>query len=571
MTIHVQTSGELHRVGVPGTLGTLAERAELIGMLDAVWGKETARVEFYDADTLPPEVIEALVRRLDRGAPLKIVAHHALLGHCLLRLGIPVQQAPGKGLRTSLPPCRALALAGSAQSLDKILHIIARLPVGEVAVFLAQHVPEDRTNLLDSLLKAHTEYKVLMPQHLVPVVPGTIYVAPPGHHMKVAHGLIYLTRDPKVQFARPSIDVLFASLALEYGEGLLAALLCGFGTDGVAGCAAITAAGGRMLLEDADDCQDARMLPEAALAAGAYSQVHRVAGLAAIAAAAAQGGPAGTDVGPVGSQLDLFLEALWCRYGYDFRGYQRDSLERRIRHLMSRFGLANFETFQWDVLGDEALFQRLVAEVSVGVSGFFRHPEQFLQLREEVLPYLDSFPVIKVWSAGCATGEESYSLAILLREMGLAPKSRVFATDLNHYFLELAAAGQYPLADLETSRANYLEGGGHGAFDDHVTVASRSFRVREEVRAIPLHHRNSLIDEGVFNEFQLIVCRNVMIYFDLETQKKVLEKFARSLHPDGFLLLGPQDSLTGVACAMGFVPCNPGKQLYRFRKGGEGG
>ena len=559
----VLATGKLPRMGVLGTLESAPEQAELMAQLALAGSGDALQLDFYDADTLAPELIAALAGCLDRGVRLKIVAYHSLLGHCLLRLGLPVQQFVGPRPSAPQAPYQALALAGSANSLDKMLSIVGHLPLAEVAVFVAQHVAEDQVNLLDQLLQVRTAYRVLMPQHLVPVAPGTIYVAPPGHHMKVAHGLVYLTRDRKIEFARPSIDALFESLAGEYGERALAVLLCGFGQDGVAGCAALKKAGACVIVEDADDCAAARVLPAAARAAGAFDYVLKHAAIASVAAAAV--GAAQAE--PAGPLLDLFLDALWQQYGYDFRGYQRDSLTRRFKTLMGQFGTPVFCDFQRAVLSDPLLFERLVAEISVGVTGFFRHPEQFQLLREEVLPYLRSFPVIKLWSAGCATGEEAYSLAILLDELGLLEKSRLFATDLNHYLLALAKSALFPLATLDSSRDNYRKSGGQGAFDTHVDIGARYLSLKPRLRKNTLFYRHSLVDSGIFNEFQLIVCRNVLIYFDVDLQKKVLERFARSLHRDGFLLLGPQDGLSHLARLQGFEPHAQGSHLYRLREG----
>lgn len=560
MNITVQLSGSLRRVGVLGHLENPTERAELTALLEQETAGELLQVDFYDADVLPPEVIAALAQRLDRGASLKIVAYHGLLSHSLLRLGLPVHQVAGQGGQARLLDCRVVALAGSANSLDKILHIIEHLPLTDVAVFVVQHVPEDQPNLLDMLLRVRTAYRVLMPQHMVPVEPRTLYVAPPGHHLKVAHGLVYLTRDQKVQFARPSIDVLFESLASEYGHRVVVALLCGFGADGVAGCAALKAAGACVLVEDAEDCQGARVLPEAAQASGHFDHILKLPALTCVLAAAVEG----AEAQPSGRTMELFLEAVWAQYGYDFRGYQRESLERRLRNLMTAFRLPGFCEFQRAVLSDQALFQRLVAEITVGVTEFFRHPEQLLVLRQEVLPYLESFPVIKVWSAGCATGEEPYSLAIMLEEQGLLAHSRIFATDLNGYLLELARSGLFPLAALEASRGNYLKSGGTGSFEAYVDIGTRYLALKKDLGRAVLLHRHSLVGDGVFNEFQLIVCRNVMIYFDVELQRRILQRFARSLHPGGFLMLGPQDGLAHVARSEGFAPLTQGSHIYRF-------
>jgi len=555
-------SDQRRHIGVLGRLQSAAERAELLALLnEPSSASEPLELDIYDADTLPAPITEALIRLLDQGCTLRIVAYRPLLVHCLMRLGLPVRQVSRHDGLTSLEPCRALVLGGSANSLDKILQIIAHLPVSEAVVFVVQHVQEDATNWLDRLLQVRTSYAVLMPQHLVPVAPGTIYVAPPGHHLKVAHGLIYVTRDRKVRHARPSIDILFEAVAGEYGKGALGVLLCGFGQDGVDGCAALRRAGGCVIVEDGDDCADARVLPDAARRAGHFDHIMKCPVIVSVAAAAV----AGPQAEPGGELLDLFLEALWRQYGYDFRGYQRDSLTRRMRNMMGRFGLPAFADFQRAVLSQRPLIERMVAEISVGVTGFFRHPEQFRLLRDEVLPYLASFSVLKVWSAGCATGEEAYSLAILLDELGLLARTRLFATDINDHLLDLAASGLFPSDSLASSRADYLASGGGRDLTAYVEHGGRYLKVGERLREAVLFHRHSLVTEGVFNEFQLILCRNVMIYFDREVQRKVLHLFARSLHPDGFLVLGPRDGLIQTAREEGFVPHFGDAQIYRFR------
>ncbi|TAN49423.1 MAG: hypothetical protein EPN21_11850 [Methylococcaceae bacterium] len=565
MSIAVQDNGVLHKYAILGRLEQAGEQQELLVRLQdlCAGGAATAlELDFYDADTLPGAVIESLADLLDRGVKLKIVAYHALLSHSLMRLGLPVLPMSHQPPRAPRPRCKALVLAGSAQSLDKILYIVGRLPPGDASVFIAQHVQEDQVNLLDKLLKVRTEYRVLMPQSLTPVESGVIYVAPPAHHMKVAHGLIYLTRDRKIQFARPSIDVLFESVAGEYGAEALAVLLCGYGQDGVAGCAALKAAGASVIIEDSAECEPACVLPDSARSAGAFDLVLKCPAITSVAAASI----AGDAATPGGEWLELFLQAVQSRYDYDFRGYQRDSLERRIRNAGRDFGLDGFADFQRAVLAEPPLFQRLLAEMSVGVSGFFRHPEQFRCLREEILPYLTSFPLIKIWSAGCATGEEAYSLAILLEELGLLEKSRIFATDINPYLLELAKSGLFPTEALAGSRENYLASGGTRYFDAYVTPGGHFLKADPRLREHILFYRHSLAHDGVFNEFQLILCRNVLIYFDAGLQKQVLQQcFVRSLHRDGFLLLGPQDGLRHLALAQGFAAYGRCGHFYRLR------
>jgi len=564
MSVTAQQQGGKWRVAVLGRQldGDLAALAEAL----AAAGSTEVELSFYDAELLPRAMLLLLGERLDQGGVLKIVTYHALLARSLLRLKLPVRQVAPRAPTQAAAPCRALALAGSAESLDKILHLIRHLPPAEVAVFVLQHIDENQDNLLDQLLKGQSDYQVLMPQSLTPVRPGALYVAPPGYHMKVAHGLVYLTHGPKVQYARPSIDLLFESLAGEYGPAALAVLLCGFGQDGAQGCAALRASGATVLAEHGDDCGAARVMPEAASAAGHADQVLPLAELTSVVAASV----AGIAAPPQGALLELFVDALQQHYGLDFRHYQRPSLERRIQQQISQGGHASFAAFQRAVLADPARLERLVAELPIGVTSFFRHPEQFRQLRQDVLPYLASFPLIKLWSAGCASGEEAYSLAILLQELGLLERSHLFATDLNPHLLEQARSGLFPAAALELNRSQYLASGGPASFDDYLAPGRRLLDIAPTLRQKVLFHRHSLTADGSFNEFQLIVCRNVLIYFDAELQRQVLQHFARSLHADGFLVLGPQDGLNLAAREQGFIPHGGSNSVYRRAEGRHG-
>ena len=541
MNVTTQEQDKLGKISVLGQVASAEDARDLLAACARCCEAGRAcEVYFFDAYTLPGTVIEALAAQQRAGHKLKLYAYENFLAHGLARLGLPVLSVPGQPQRTAVQEVAAVAIGGSAESLARILHLVEHLPMADVAVFVVQHVSEDQQNLLDRLLRVRTDYEVVMPTHLLPVRAGTLYVAPPGHHMKVANGLVYLTRDRKEQFARPSINRLFESVAAEYGKRALAILLCGFGRDGVAGCAEIRRAGGCVLVEEGEECEAARVLPEAAKQAGAYDYLLDLRGLTCFLASVI----AGRTPHPAPVLLDLFLAALHSRYGYDFRDYQHGTLERRVDKLTRLMGERDFFEFQREVLADPAVFERFFMEVSINVSSFFRHPQQFRLFREEMLPYLDSFPLIKIWSAGCASGEEAYSLAFLLDELGILDKTYLFATDVNPHVLRQAEAGLFPLSALEESRENYRQSGGLRRFDDFVeNVGGQYLKVPERIRSRILFHHHSLGHDGVFNEFQLIVCRNVLIYFAPALQQKVMERFANSLHRDGFLTLGPSETL----------------------------
>jgi chemotaxis protein methyltransferase CheR len=510
-------------------------------------------------DVLPGVVVEKLALLTRHRKGLKIYAYHTFLIHFLLRLSIPAIHVPSQSLRAASPETSAVVLGGSAESLDKILHIIANLPVADVSVFIVQHILEESENHLDKLLKVRTDYEVIMPQHLMPINKGTIYIAPPGHHMKVSNGLIYLTRDQKVKLARPSIDVLFNSITREYGDHAIGALLCGYGEDGIEGIRALKNAGGVILLESPEECRDASILPTKARKSGQYENVLGLRALTCFLASAVAGRKREIDR----HLINLFLEAVFDIYGYDFRGYQQGTIERRIDKLIGMLNLKNFFEFQREIFSDPSAFERFFVEISINVSSFFRHPKQFRLLREEILPYLDSFPFLKIWSAGCATGEEVYSLAFLLDEMGMLEKTQLFATDINRYVLDQAKTGLFPLNSLAESRENYLKAGGKRSFDSFIENEGLFIKVPERYCHRILFHHHSLAHDGVFNEFQLILCRNVLIYFDPPLHQKVMGRFAKSLHRDGCLVLGPNESLGSGDWGSYFATYTQNQHIYR--------
>ena len=557
MNISVREFAKVCRIGVLGRVLEDTDQEHLLQTIEKYLPGKEVLIEVYDADTLPNRVIVYLSKVWQTDAPLKLLAYRGLLTHSMMRLGLPVQQVVSQRLGSDTSACRALVLAGSANSLDKILEIITHLPPSKLAIFVVQHIRDDQPNRLDQLLRQRCACRVIAPADKTPVEDGVIYVAPPALHMTVRGGQICLTSHARVHYARPSIDVLMESVALEYGPQACGVLLCGLGRDGVAGCAALKNAGAPVIIEDAQECGDARALPEAARDAGHYHYVLRVGAIASIVHSLS------CQAALNESSLKAFLQALWSQYGQDLRNYELGSLQRRVNNLMVRFQSRDFLDFQIQVLTDYQAFERFLAELTVGVTEFFRHPEQFEILREQVLPVLATFPVIRVWSAGCSSGEEPYSLAILLDELGLLKKSRLFATDVNPYLLELGRSGLYPMSALQQARDNHARTGGSARVDASFTPGPSWVAVAEHIQNAVLFHQHSLATNSTFNQFQLIVCRNAMIYFDATLQGKILQLFWQSLHPEGYLVLGPRDGLDPIARHHGFVPHGSGRSVFR--------
>jgi chemotaxis protein methyltransferase CheR len=238
-----------------------------------------------------------------------------------------------------------------------------------------------------------------------------------------------------------------------------------------------------------------------------------------------------------------FLSNINAIYGYDYSAYEIQSVVRRIKVAMLRGNFLTFNEFEKAVLEDVDVFENLFLDLSINTTEFFRDPEVFRIVRNRILPYLASYNHIKIWCVGCSNGKEAYSLAILLKELGLLDKTQIYATDINPYIIEEAKNGIYSINTIESDIINYRRSGGKSNFVDYFHLKESYMEIRDDLRSNILFFQHSLIGSGSLNEFSLILCRNVMIYFNPQLQKRVLENFYNSLDRCGFLVLGRSEGL----------------------------
>ena len=243
---------------------------------------------------------------------------------------------------------------------------------------------------------------------------------------------------------------------------------------------------------------------------------------------------------------DLLLEAIHRTYGLDFRHYARGSIGRRIRRRVKAEGLDTISALQDRVLHDLGCMERFVADLSVPTTSMFRDPTFYRALRAKVAPALRTYPFVRVWSAGCSTGEEVYSLAILLAEEGLDDRTRIYATDLNERALERAESGRFPLGAMRDYTHNYIVAGGRRTFCEYFTADQTHARFDPRLVENVVFAQHDLVSDRSFNEFHLILCRNVLIYFDRMLQEQVHGLLYDSLGRLGILALGPRESLRSL-------------------------
>ncbi|RKH23695.1 protein-glutamate O-methyltransferase CheR [Corallococcus sp. CA041A] len=264
-------------------------------------------------------------------------------------------------------------------------------------------------------------------------------------------------------------------------------------------------------------------------------------------------------------ELRLLLEALYLKYHYDFRGYAESSLKRRLAQAAERLDCATLSQLQDRMLHEPALFPVLLDYLTVQVSELFRAPSYFRGLREHVVPVLRTYPSLKVWVAGCSTGEEAWSLAILLREEGLLERTRIYATDINPTALQRAEAGVYAVDRIASFTQNHRLSGARTSLSDYYTAAYGGAVFDRSLKGHIVFSDHSLATDSVFAEVQLLSCRNVLIYFNRELQERALGLFAESLCHKGFLGLGARESLRFSSHEASFTPVVPEDRLYQKR------
>ena len=237
------------------------------------------------------------------------------------------------------------------------------------------------------------------------------------------------------------------------------------------------------------------------------------------------------------------LDSIRFVYGYDFTDYAEASVKRRINNFMTVNNIAEIDQLGKMILKDEKMFEEFIQQISVTVTEMFRDPPFYKSIRENVVKRLATYPIIKVWIAGCATGEEVYSFAILLKEEGLLSRTLIYATDINQKSLQIAKEGMYPLENMKQYTANYQKAGGTRAFSEYYTAKYSSVLFDKSLKQNIVFAPHNLAVDKSFNEFQLVVCRNVLIYFNQKLQNHVINLFYDSLCPFGFFGMGNKESL----------------------------
>jgi len=262
-------------------------------------------------------------------------------------------------------------------------------------------------------------------------------------------------------------------------------------------------------------------------------------------------------------EISLLLEAIFNKYGYDFRNYSKAHIKRRILHRLSLSGLDNISAMTHKAIYDKNFASQILLDFSINVTEMFRDPDFYTFIRKEVIPILKTYPFTKIWHAGCATGEEVYSMAILLKEENLYDRTQIYATDFNAKVIKSAKEGIYSIKNIKDFTRNYQKAGGKESFSDYYTANYDSVIIDNSLKKNIVFSEHNLVTDSVFAEVNMIICRNVLIYFNRDLQNKVLNLFNDSLVPGGILGLGTKESLQFLEKGKNYNCIDLKNKIYR--------
>jgi chemotaxis protein methyltransferase CheR len=262
-------------------------------------------------------------------------------------------------------------------------------------------------------------------------------------------------------------------------------------------------------------------------------------------------------------EIELILQAVYNMYGYDFRNYSKAHVKRRLLNRLVTSNLKSISEMQHKVLREPEFFEIMLRDLSINVTEMFRDPSFYKALRKEVIPVLKTYPFIKIWHAGCSTGEEVYSFAVLLKEEGLYDRAQIYATDFNHDVLDIAKKGIYPIDRIKEFTANYQAAGGTQSFSDYYMANYNSVIFDQSLKKNLVFAEHNLVTDSVFAEVNLVICRNVLIYFNKDLQNRVITLFYDSLNNGGYLALGSKETIQFTSKADKFETINATEKVYK--------
>jgi len=487
--------------------------------------------------TIEANLIEMMYRKIfENNKKVEIITYRYKISRYLHKLGFHTifqQSIPISTL--DLDDIEMILIGGSADSSSKIIEIVKNITLYNLTLIIVQHIESDKICEFDHILQQYTNHKVFYAKNGETIQKSTIYLAPNDKHLKVKNKKFILSDDKKYNFAKPSISVSYKSFSDNYKNKLLIIQECGYASDGVDKLEYVKENSTKVILQDEKECEAKSMIVLAS-SSGFYNYILNLKDI--ILYIELLDKKINDD-----NFIDILLTMIFQKYGYDFRSYQISMIQRRLNIFMLKYGIKKLKDTIEIIIFDKNMFREFFSEVSINVTELFRNPIFF----SKTIDFLDenfkkSFN-LKIWSAGCSSGEEVYSIAILLKKNNMLNKSIIYATDFNKTVITEAKNGLLSYETYNQAKQNYKLVDNNDNLDEYIIKNNNFVKIKQEIQDKILFFKHNLVIDSSFNEFDIIICKNVIIYFNYDLQKKVFELFYNSLKFGGFLIIGESEQL----------------------------
>ena len=494
-------------------------------------------IEFGRIYSLSLEMIELLYKAMfEEHKNIEISTHKNKLNSYLHKLGFRTNFVSWiKDDVLDIHNIELILIGGSANSSEKIMKIVEKANFDNLSLVIVQHVEAGKKGIFDKILQKFTSHKVSYASSGQKIKKSCIYLAPSDKHLKVDNGCFYLSDEEKFNFSKPSVSVSYESFSSYYKEKLLVIQECGYASDGVDKLESLRTNNSKIIIQDIDECE-AKPMIQNALNIGVHHYVLTEENI--INYINILNKEASDDI-----WIDYLLEMIFKMYNYDFRLYYRDMVKRRLDIFMIKHEIKSIKDAVGVILFNKSAFKGFFLELSINVTELFRKPNSFKQMIEFLEKSCKNKHNIKVWSAGCSSGEEVYSMAILLHSLDLFDKSLIYATDFNSVILEEAKNGIYTKESFDIAKNNFAKIGLNSKLEEYFSINDKFVVIDENIKKKTLFFQHNLVLDSSFNEFDIIICRNVIIYFDKDLQERVFQLLYDSLKFGGHLILGQSETI----------------------------
>ena len=494
-------------------------------------------IDFGFIYTLDTDFINMLYKEIvENDKSIEIITYRYKLSRYLHKLGFKTtfkQPIPNSAL--DIDDIEVILIGGSADSSSKIIKIVENIILDNLSLVIVQHIEKDIVDEFDIILQKYTNYKVSYVKDGETIQKGVVYLAPNNKHLKIKDKKFILCDDEKYNFAKPSISISYESFSKSYKNKLLVIQECGYASDGVDKLEYLKSNKTKLIIQTEEECKAKPMVINA-LNSGFYNYILNIKDIILY-------------IDLVNKYIDeenfinILLDMIFEKYGYDFRLYQLSMVQRRINIFKVKYGVTKLKDVIEIILFDRKMFREFFAEISINVTELFRNPMFFLNTKSFLDENFKKVYNMKIWSAGCSSGEEVYSIAILLKKNNMLKKSIIYATDFNKVVLSEARNGFLSYSSYNVAKQNYKLIDSEDNLDKYIVKNRNFIKIKQEIQDKILFFEHNLAIDSSFNEFDIIVCKNVIIYFTYELQKKVFELFYNSLKFGGFLIIGESEQL----------------------------